>query len=415
MGSITRPWTLNEIPPISRLVLAVHLGLALGYIGLVLMAFGRGEIWRADFTAHYTGARMVWEGQGATLYHREAQAQRQQEILGGRHLYNGLLPYNRPPFVAIALSPLAAMSLEKAFAIWALFNLLLWAGFLWDLSRWARPWGAAACALTVSAVAALPGFLLSLLLGTFSIWTLAALWAFYRTLREGGEGWAGFFLALASAHPQAALFPALLLIAGRRWKALAVFLASGLGLATASAAILGSGIWIDYLRMLREAAAAFGRHGIDPEVMINLKGLLARLYPPIGGDKGAWVNGLSALGLAIGAFATLMLWRSPWRPGEPDFDLRFGLTFAMGLFLSPHANPQDGLLIALPGVLVYRFLRIPSGARPMMRQAFEGIAIAFPGLWLAERFTIGSSMSVTLGTIALIVTGCWLRSRGNMQ
>jgi hypothetical protein len=52
----------------------------------------------------------------------------------------------------------------------------------------------------------------------------------------------------------------------------------------------------------------------------------------------------------------------------------------MGLFLSPHANPQDGLLIALPGVLVYRFLRIPSGARPMMRQAFEWIAIAFPSL-----------------------------------
>ncbi|WP_376790009.1 glycosyltransferase family 87 protein [Thermoflexus sp.] len=411
MGSITR----LRIPPISRLVLAVHLGLALGYIGLALMAFARGETWRADFTAHYTGARMVWEGQGAALYNREAQAQRQQELLGGRYLYDGLLPYIRPPFVAIALSPLATLSLEEAFAIWTLFNLLLWAGFLWDLSRWARPWGAAARAFTVSAVAALPGVLFTLLLGTFTIWSLATLWAFYRALRRGREEWAGFFLALASAHPQAALFPALLLVAARRWKALAVFLASGLWLAIASAAILGVGIWMDYLRVLREVAITFGRHGINPEVMINLKGMLARIYPPIGGDRGMWINGLSALGLAIGAFATVMLWRRPWRPGKPDFDLRFGVTFAMGLFLSPHANPQDGLLIALPGVLVYRFLQIPSRARPMMRQAFEWIAIAFPGLWLAERFIIGSNMSVPFGTIALIVTGFWLGSRGNME
>ncbi|GBD08648.1 hypothetical protein HRbin22_00889 [Candidatus Thermoflexus japonica] len=399
--------TLSRIPQISRLVFAVHLGLALGYIGLVLMAFARGETWRADFTAHYTGARMVWEGQGAMLYNLKAQAQRQREILGGRYLYDGLLPYHHPPFVALALSPLAAMSLRDAFALWAVLTLLLWVGFLGDLIRWTRSWSAAARALTVSAVAALPGFLFSFLLGTFTIWTLVALWAFYRALREGREGWAGLFLALASAHPQATLFPALGLIFARRWKALAVFLASGVLLIGISAAVLGSAVWIEYLAVLGRAAMAFGRQGIDPEAMINLKGLLARLLGP---TRHAWVNGLSALGLALGVLAMGMLWRRPWRGEDGDFERRLSGTFAMGLFLTPHANPQDGLLIALPGLLFYRFLQAAPEGGTRTGRTFERVAVIFPMLWLAERFALGSNESVPLGTIALIAAAFWMGS-----
>lgn len=395
------------VPRISRLVFAVHLGLALGYIGLVVMAFGRGETWRADFTAHYTGALMVWEGQGAALYDLEAQAQRQREILSGRYLYDGLLPYHHPPFVALALSPLAAISLQDAFAVWALLTLLLWAGFLGDLIRWARPWGVAACALMVSTVAALPGFLFSLLLGTFTIWTLVTLWAFYRVLREGREGWAGFFLTLASAHPQAILFPALGLIFARRWKAMATFVASGALLVGISAAMLGSAVWTEYLVVLGKAATAFGRQGVDPEAMINLKGLLTRLLGPA---RSGWINGLSALGLALGIIAMAMLWRRPRRREDGDFERRLSGTLAMGLFLTPHANPQDGLLIALPGLLLYSFLRASSGADSRAREVFEGIAVIFPMLWLAERFALGSNESVTLGTIALIAAAFWMGS-----
>ncbi len=405
MGPIKHPQVSNGISPISHLVFAVHLGLALGYIGLVLMAFGRGETWRADFTAHYTGARMVWEGEGAALYNLDTQAQRQREILGGRYLYDGLLPYNRPPFVALALSPLAAVPLREAFAIWGAINLALWVLFLWDLSRWARSWGVAACALTVSAVAALPGFLFSLLLGTFTIWTLVALWAFYRALREGREGWAGLFLALASAHPQAALFPALGLVFARRWKAMATFLASTALLAGISAAMLGGAVWTEYLMVLGRAATAFGRQGVDPEAMINLKGLLARLLGP---THSAWVNGLSVLGLILGVIAMAVLWRRPWRPDEPGFDLQLSIVLALNLFLSPHANPQDGLFIALPGLLFYRFLRSSPEASSWMRRAFEAIAVIFPPLWFAERFALGSNEAVTFGSITLIAAASWL-------
>ncbi len=407
MGPIKHPQVSNGISPISHLVFAVHLGLALGYIGLVLMAFGRGETWRADFTAHYTGARMVWEGEGAALYDLDTQAQRQREILGGRYLYDGLLPYHHPPFVALALSPLAAVPLREAFAIWGAINLALWVLFLWDLSRWARSWGVAACALTVSAVAALPGFLFSLLLGTFTIWTLVTLWAFYRALREGREGWAGLFLALASAHPQAALFPALGLVFARRWKAMATFLASTALLAGISAAMLGGAVWTEYLMVLGRAAMAFGRQGVDPEAMINLKGLLARLLGP---THSAWVNGLSVLGLILGVIAMAVLWRRPGRREDGDLERRLSGTLAMGLFLTPHANPQDGLLIALPGLLFYSFLRASSGADSRAREVFEGIAVIFSGLWLAERFALGSNESVTLGTIALIAAAFWMGS-----
>jgi hypothetical protein len=156
-------------PRIHALILAVHLGLALSYAGLVGMAFARGETWRADFTAHYTGALLVREGHGAALYDLDLQGRRQRALLSGRHLYDGLLPYHHPPYVALLLSPLAALPLPVAFGVWTALNALIWAGFLWDLGRWARPWGGTARALTVSAVAALPGVLFSFLLGALVV------------------------------------------------------------------------------------------------------------------------------------------------------------------------------------------------------------------------------------------------------
>jgi hypothetical protein len=300
-------------PRIHALILAVHLGLALSYAGLVGMAFARGETWRADFTAHYTGALLIREGHGAALYDLDLQGRRQRALLSGRHLYDGLLPYLHPPYGALLLSPLAALPLPVAFGVWTALNALIWAGFLWDLGRWARPWGGTARALTVSAVAALPGVLFSFLLGAFTVWTMAALWGFYRALRAGREGTASLWLALSSIHPQAVLFPALLLFTIRGWWALSVFLGAMALLVGISAWALGPAIWADYLIVLGKAATAFGRQGIDPEAMVNLKGTLTRLLGP---GHGVWINALSALGLALGMIAIVALRRDRDRPGK---------------------------------------------------------------------------------------------------
>jgi hypothetical protein len=390
-------------PRIHALILAVHLGLALSYVGLVGMAFARGETWRADFTAHYTGALLIREGHGAALYDLDLQGRRQRALLSGRHLYDGLLPYHHPPYGALLLSPLAALPLPVAFGVWTALNALIWAGFLWDLGRWARPWGGTARALTVSAVAALPGVLFSFLLGAFTVWTMAALWGFYRALRAGREGTASLWLALASIHPQAVLFPALLLFTIRGWRALSVFLGAMALLVGISAWALGPAIWADYLIVLGKAATAFGRQGIDPEAMVNLKGTLTRLLGP---GHGVWINALSALGLALGMVAIVALGRGSRPAGEADFDRRFSGAMAMGLFLSPHVNPQDGLLLALPGIAGYAYLRRACPASGLLR-AFEGIALGFPLLWLIERFALGTNWSVILGSLALI-GGCFV-------
>ena len=398
MGSITRRYDPILNAYVARVILAVHLGLALSYAGLVGMALARGETWRADFTAHYTGALLVREGHGAALYDLDLQGRRQRALLSGRQLYDGLLPYHHPPYVALLLSPLAALPLPVAFGAWTALNALLWLGFLWDLGRWARPWGGTARALAVSAVAALPGVLLSFVLGAFTVGTVAALWGFYRALRAGREGTAGLWLALASIHPQAALFPALLLITTRKWRALGVFLGGGALLVGISAWALGPAIWADYLIVLGKAATAFGRQGIDPEAMVNLKGALTRLLGP---GHGAWINGLSALGLALGGIAIVALGQGSRPAGEADFDRRFSGALALGLFLSPHANPQDGLLLALPGISGYAYLRRAHPASGILR-VFEGIALGFPLLWLIERFALGTNWSVIMGTLVLI-------------
>jgi len=100
--------------------------------------------------------------------------------------------------------------------------------------------------------------------------------------------------------------------------------------------------------------------------------------------------------------AIVALGRGSRPAGEADFDRRFSGAMAMGLFLSPHANPQDGLLLALPGIAGYAYLRRACPASGFLR-AFEGIALGFPLLWLIERFALGTNWSVILGSLALII------------
>ncbi len=52
-----------------RLVLgAINAGLALGSLGLWVIAYAQGLTWRADFTSFYTGWSLVIKGLGMNLY-----------------------------------------------------------------------------------------------------------------------------------------------------------------------------------------------------------------------------------------------------------------------------------------------------------------------------------------------------------
>jgi hypothetical protein len=88
--------------------------------------------------------------------------------------------------------------------------------------------------------------------------------------------------------------------------------------------------------------------------MYNLKMALAAV---LGVGRLPQVNGQATAACLLGVVAVAWAWRGPWEPDSPRFALRFALTVLLGGMLAPHFNGHDGLLLAVPGVLAYDFLR----------------------------------------------------------
>jgi len=381
-----------------RLVGALYAGLVIGYLGLLLLIFLRGEVWRADFTNYYTGAVLVRDGYGSSLYDPGLQARYQQKILGGRHLADGLLPYNHPPHLAILLSPLAILPLEQAYAVWTALNVAVWMGFLWDVSRFARQWGRATRWLAVGMVAALPGVFLSLALGATTILSTVSIWGFYRALKARREVCAGLWLTLGSIRPQIILFPLLMLVGGRYWRALYTIILCGVLLTLLCGFILGWGVWPGFVEMIRQTAEAYrDRYMVAPVEMVNLKALLTLL---LGEAHFRTINLITWIGFPLAALFVLGVWFFfPWQPEKPGWELSVSLTISLGLFFNPHAHQQDGLTIAVPGLLLYSYMRSVG----LPASVFAMAAGVFPVLWLLDAFFWRPNPVPLFGTLALVI------------
>jgi hypothetical protein len=336
-------------------VAVVHGVVALGFLGLWLSLMVTGETDASDYTTFYTGGTIIREGQGERLYDLVFQSEIQQRILDGRRFEDGVNPFNLPPHLALPFVPLTLLPLAASYRLWSLLQLGLLALALWWLNRrLAAGWSRRERLLLTGAVLAWQSLLITLAQGSLSLLLLVCGVALCDALARRREMHAAAWLVVASIKPQVAAGPALLLLGARRWRALLV--AGGLAGALAVLAVpqLGPATWLDYARHLSHFTATFDQLSVKPSVMWNLRGTLTLM---LGREQAALVNTLSYVGLLLASGLIVWLWRGPWRPGTPAFDLRLALTLTLALLTNPHFNPHDGLLLVLPAVLGYRALR----------------------------------------------------------
>lgn len=142
MRAIILPEKVNRL--FQKSIMLFYFGIGFIYAIVWLVAYKNDMLWRADFTAFYTGWTIVREGKGASLYDLNLQAQYQQALLQGRSFYDGVLPFINPPHIALLLSPFAWLPRTTAYFIWSLIQaaLLIWLlllirrlSALWDLSE----------------------------------------------------------------------------------------------------------------------------------------------------------------------------------------------------------------------------------------------------------------------------------------
>jgi hypothetical protein len=143
---------------------------------------------------------------------------------------------------------------------------------------------------------------------------------------------------------------------------------------------LGAECWLSYPRYLQFSSQQFGTSGIDPLRMYNLKGLLTALLQP---EHARLINALTTAALLLNVVVVLWLWRGPWRPDAPDFDLRLGYTLLLAAVCNPHFNPTDALVLVVPAILVLGSLQRDS----LQHTGASAVLIFCPLLLLIDVYT----------------------------
>jgi len=372
---------------------AVLFALCVSYI--TLLQSGAVRIQQSDVLVYYSASHLVLGGHGSAIY-----SFRTLKLVEASTLHSGLTVRNQavflyPPFVALALTPLAAVGYSAAYLLWFILNCLLLVGVLVALNRYVQLRRSGSVLLVVAGASFFPVFA-TLAQGQVSMVLLAALIASFLALRAQREGWAGALLALALIKPPYVLPFLLLLLVQGRWRALASFCAAGAALAVFPMAVLGPSINQNYLQMLRQAA---GWHtttgGFSAQANQNLAGFFQLLFAAPVATMLQWAFSAAALA----AVAVIARRRRP-------VDLPFAAATVAALLVNPHVLVHDLSLLLIPAAIAIRHARAPEPTLWLLLIA--GYVVALSGIPLSHWIPIQLSVLVM---VALLVWLLWASAR----
>ncbi|MBN2396113.1 MAG: DUF2029 domain-containing protein, partial [Candidatus Atribacteria bacterium] len=255
--------------------------------------------------------------------------------------------------------------------------------------------------LAISVLCGFPAVLTNFLLGALSLLLLVCLWKYYLALRDGKDNLSGLWLAVGFFKPQLILLPGILLVAARQWKAMITFLIAITILFITSSIGMGWQIWIEFLKMLRKMNDLYNSMGMEPASMYNLKGFFTRL---LGDNQADLINMLSYAGLISAGIFMIYIWHGKWSTQAPVFDLRMALSLMMGLVFNLYLFPQDSLLLVLPGLLFYNYLR----NRDLPRKHYVVFILLFPALFLISQFSLIPETVIKIPFLGMVVLTVWM-------
>lgn len=387
--------------------LLVYALLFLGYLGLWLGYVGDTQAQRSDYNGFYAAWLLVRDGHGAELYNLALQERYQDTVWTAEYHPGTLLAFLYPPHAGALLAPLGFLPRFASFLVWTGIQagLLVW--LLRLLWQFAHDWQPIERWLLAGWVLAFPATLITFLQGAFSVLITLCTFQLYCTLKQGREEGTGFWLALGTMKPQLMLLPTALLLGAGRWRALGSGLVYGGILFVASSVALAWHIWWDFAGSIGGFSSLFSAN------MHNLRGTLTLL---LGSEQSSLISTLSLGVLVLVLLATVVWWgRQRWQPAAPTFEARFALTLLLGVLFSPHLHPHDGLVLLVPVVLFYAYLRQHA---PGQWVWYGGFVLLWPLLFLVGQFFIGDALPLPLAVLAMLVLAGWIgvalwRARGH--
>ena len=299
--------------------------------------------YKPDFVSLYTGA-VLMRTDRAALYDLEKQRLAQQPIDPSRGSW--VLPFFYPPFFAVALLPLAALSFSAAFATMTMVNLALLAAAIGILARKLGLNRQQANWLMLSTLCNY-GVHYALLEAQTSFIALMLLVLFVAALRDSARLKAGTWASLMVFKPQLAVAPFLVLLGKKKWRDLGLSLAILVLLGLVSLAAVGVGGIEAYLGLSRRAAAGDAFLHIQPEGMHNLRALAYFFLAPPWRDVIWWIATAAAMALIV------VRGHATDRSGGISVTAWISILIA-GVLIAPHLHSHDLTLLIVPAAFVLK-------------------------------------------------------------
>jgi hypothetical protein len=292
-----------------------------------------GQLKWTDFVNIYTMGHIAWNGPSSAMYDPEAEYRRQVAIVPASAAERYLPVY--PPQISLITAPLSNLSYHAAAALWALVNITVYGVTVWLAWRPLR--GVLAdSVLVATAAAAFPPFWNVVLHGQTTAIPIAAFSGGAMALSCGRKVLAGAVLGLLFIKPHFGLMLAVVVLACREWRMLAGLALSAAAQAALVAAVLGPGVWLDYVREALRLAAL--QDALAPKVaqMHSLAFVTDMLPSPIA--FGLWLTACAWV-----AWVTVRVWRSAAPLTVRTSALVFG-----SVLVSPHVVVYDLAVLAVP-------------------------------------------------------------------
>ena len=297
-----------------------------------------------DFTAFYTGAKMVRGGQGARLYDLAAQYDLQKQFTPDVPIRQAALPYNHPPFEALLFIPFTYLSYWPAYLLWTFLNVGMVAWSLRIVRKTFPEVGRLSPVFVALAATGLVPVVIGCIQGQDSILLLLLFSVGLASLEENHDVAAGAALG-AGLFKFHLVIPLALVLAVRRPRLLLGLSPVAIGLAAISAMTVGWRGVADYVSFLLRLEKSGAGGAISATGMPNLRGLMAELLGAKGGSRAAMLLTI-ALSIAV-------LGAGVWQVRRRDVSMRFIFTIAAvtTMLVSYHAITHDMSLL-LPIVLL---------------------------------------------------------------
>jgi glycosyl transferase family 87 len=236
-----------------------------------------------DFTIFYTAGQIIYQGNSVHLYDDSRQEAVQNSISPvGIAKRGSILPYNHPPFEALAFVPFARLSYVGAYSCWVAINFMVLTGIPWILRPQLPLLGKESLYLWWLATFAFFPIFIALIQGQDSIFLLFFYCLAFAALQRRSEFVAGSWLALGlyKFHLILSFVVPFLLLKHKRL--IAGFSAVSCVLFLAGLAAVGWSGWRAYpayvLSSERNQRYFWNRSTVNTA---NLRGLIAGLIPGV--------------------------------------------------------------------------------------------------------------------------------------